>query len=219
MHIKFCRKCFLLSFVALISLVCGYWAYTVTQSPGFELNELQVRLELATVLPADTRQVPEFEMQNQHGEMVGRELFIDRWSLLVFGYTSCPDVCPISMSVLKQASLLITQSPGSPIPQIVFVSVDPARDTAKRLQDYLAYFDDSFIGLSGSEAETRNLTRTLGIVYKIDDDADSNANNLIDHSATFLLINPDAGLQAILSAPHDPHSVANDYQKIVKTIQ
>ncbi len=97
-------------------------------------------------------------------------------------------------------------------------SVDPVRDTAKRLQDYLAYFDDSFIGLSGAEIETQNLTRTLGVVYKIDDDADSNANYLVDHSATFLLINPDAGLQAIISAPHDPHVVANDYQKIVRAI-
>jgi protein SCO1/2 len=214
-----CRKCLLLSFVALIALLCGYWAYMVTLPPELELNELQAKLKQATVLPVNFRQVPEFEMQNQRGETVGRELFIDRWSLMFFGYTSCPDACPISMSVLKQASLLITQSPDSPIPQVVFVSVDPLRDTAERLQSYIAYFNDSFIGLSGSEAETQNLTRTLGIVYKIDENADLNANYLVDHSASFLLINPAGGLQAILSAPHDPGIVASDYQKIVRAIE
>lgn len=160
-------------------------------------------------------------MHNQHQQVVDRELFLGNWSLVFFGYTSCPDICPVSMSVLKQAREILagiqTQTPLF-IPQVVFVSVDPARDGSERLKDYIDYFDKDFIGLSGSQTEILKLSRALGIVYKINDDAQTNANYLVDHSAAFLLINPAAGLQAIFSAPHDAKIMAHDYQKILEAI-
>ena len=124
-------------------------------------------------MPADFRQVPEFAMYNQHQQTVGRELFLDTWSLVFFGYTSCPDICPVSMAVLKQAQQIIaeaqtqssTQAPDTP--HIVFISVDPMRDTAERLKTYMDYFEKDFIGLSGYQSEILALTRNLGIAYNI----------------------------------------------------
>lgn len=224
MQKRFCRKCFLLSFVALFALICGYWASTLGDKPTLDTGELQATLKQATLLPADFRQVPEFAMYNQHQQTVGRELFLDTWSLVFFGYTSCPDICPVSMAVLKQAQQIIaeaqtqssTQAPDTP--HIVFISVDPMRDTAERLKAYMDYFDKDFIGLSGDQSEILALTRTLGIAYKIGSDAETNPNYLVDHSAVFLLINPSAGLQAIFSAPHDPETIASDYLKIRQAV-
>ena len=65
--------------------------------------------------------------------------------------------------------------------------IDPARDTPEQLNKYMAFFDKSFVGLSGSEAETLKLSRTLGIIYKIADDADTNPNYLVDHSSQFFV--------------------------------
>ncbi|MEM7294629.1 MAG: SCO family protein, partial [Pseudomonadota bacterium] len=89
-------------------------------------------------------------------------------------------------------------------------------DSAERLAQYLKHFDPTFVGLRGDPLATRELTRGLGVVYRIADDAATNPAYLVDHPAAFMLIGPSPNLHAIFSAPHDPRGIAADYVRIVE---
>lgn len=135
--------------------------------------------------------LPPFRLQGTHGEFSNDGLS-GRWTFLFFGYTQCPDICPTALALMKQVrKLLDTKSPGlaaQPV-QVVFVSVDPKRDTRELLGQYLGAFDPSFIGASGDDAALGPLTSSLGIRYQRNDVTDKK-NYTVDHSANILLIDP-----------------------------
>ena len=96
---------------------------------------------------------------------------------------------------------------------MVFVSVDPDRDTPELLKQYVRYFDPSFIGVTGKADEIDKLTGQLGILYGFEDkDAEGNYN--VNHSAQFVLIDPQGRLRAVISPPHDPATIASNFQTI-----
>ena len=213
---RFCKKCLLLTFVALVALATGYLASTGFTSGSPSREELQGQLAQATLLPDGFRSIPAIELRDHNNTGIDAGFFHNRWTLAFFGYTSCPDICPVSMSVLSEARKHI-QAAGEPAtPQVVFVSVDPDRDLPDTLKAYVEFFDADAVGVTGDRDNIDRLTKALGIVYKLADDATSNPAYLVDHSASFVLIDPTGSLTAILSAPHDAETIARDYLKIVK---
>jgi protein SCO1/2 len=92
------------------------------------------------------------------------------WSFMFFGYTQCPDVCPTALALMKElGARLAAAVPPAPTFQVVFVSVDPHRDTMQLLGEYMAAFDPSFVGVSGTDAALLPLTRALGVYYQRND--------------------------------------------------
>jgi protein SCO1/2 len=154
----------------------------------------------------------------------GRAFSIDdlteHWSLLFFGYTHCPDVCPTTMAMLAQASK-IAQANNDMFPQVIFISVDPERDKVEMLTEYVQYFDKDFIAVTGNEKLIKALTLQMSVVYmkmpvENNSAADSADNGyLIDHSAALLLLNPEAELVAFFNPPHDPKTILKDFQTVV----
>ncbi len=106
-------------------------------------------------------------------------------TLLFFGYTSCPDVCPITLGEIRQLNGMLAEK--SKDVQFVFVTVDPERDTLERLQKYLNAFDPAFIGLTGSTAELSKVWDAYGVTRQVDLTS-SAAGALISHSARLYLI-------------------------------
>ena len=136
-----------------------------------------------------------------------------RWTLLFFGYTHCPDVCPITLSVLKNAKARMADAgSGEPV-QVVFVSVDPARDSLEQLGAYVTYFDPEFLGVTGEEANLKALARQLGVLY-IRAEPDANGSYTVDHTAALFLIDPRGHLVALFQAPHSAERIAQDVPKI-----
>ena len=176
---------------------------------------LQSTLGQATLLPSPKALAP-FSLTDHHGAPFTLDALRGRWSLLAFGYTSCPDICPTALANLARVRQLLTaEDPGTPY-RTVFVSVDPERDTTARLADYVPYFDPSFIGATGTPAELAGLARQLGIHYERVEAPDSALGYLVDHSAAVLLINPRGEYRAVFGAPHDPRLMAADIQSIVR---
>ncbi len=169
----------------------------------------------ATVLP-DPVNLPEFSLLDHVGHKFARDNFKDKWSLLFFGYTHCPDVCPMTLSVLDNAYSILQQSGANTLPQVVFVSVDPERDNKDVLADYVAYFNSEFIGVSGEIIQLQALAKPLGIFFGTEKDADTEATNnyQVNHSISMLLIDPKARLRAIISPPHNAKDLAESYTKI-----
>ena len=137
------------------------------------------------------------------------------WSLLFYGYTHCPDVCPTTMGVAAQAKK-IAMGNNHMFPQVIFVSVDPERDKVEMLSDYVQYFDKDFIGVTGEAELIKALSLQMSVVYmKMNNDTDSDAGYLVDHSSALLLLNPEGKLAAFLNSPHDAATILKDIQTVV----
>lgn len=153
----------------------------------------------ALVLPAPNP-VPEFSLVDQHGNPADQTVFEGQWDLVFFGFTHCPDICPTTLQVLSTAKTTLEKRGQSPLPRIVLVSVDPERDSPEIMSQYVDYFGDDNLGITGSLEEVRKLTSGLGIYFE-KQSADGD-DYVVDHSAAVLVIDPDGGFHALFSGPH-----------------
>ncbi len=181
-----------------------------------QLEAMQEQLLSTLVFPSDYKQVPEFSLLNVNAEPIDQSLFSDRWSIVFFGFTHCPDVCPITLSVMQD---VVTQLKGKdvPQPQTVFVTVDPNRDTPDVLKNYIGYFNEEFVGVTGELNGIHQLTRALGIVAAYTAREDNPKEYDVDHTASMLLIDPQGRLRGKLTAPHTADTIVTDYITIMKT--
>jgi protein SCO1 len=119
--------------------------------------------------------------------------------LLYFGYTACPDICPTNLAIIAYALKQLAPAERAGV-QVIFVSVDPARDDPDRLAEYAAYWDPAFLGVTGTAAAVAAAARQYGAAYRIVEQSDSAMGYLVDHSAFTYVIDPNGTLVATL--PH-----------------
>jgi len=123
-------------------------------------------------------------------------------TLLFFGFTHCPEVCPLSL--YKAVQFKRRLGPLGDRLQVVFVTVDPARDTPAHLREYLAAFDPGFIGLSGDEAGTRAVAESLGVTYRRVGEGDAAT---FEHTASWFLLGADGALQDVYGYALDDREI------------
>ncbi len=167
----------------------------------------------ATLLPASDA-LPDVSLLDQHGNALGADVFEGRWDLVFFGFTHCPDICPLTLQVLADARRQMREAGIEDLPRIVLVSVDPERDTPESLASYISHFGDDTLGVTGDLAQIRILTGALGIFFD-KQMADESGNYGVDHSAVVLLMNPAGRLRALFSAPHTAENFVNDLPLIM----
>ena len=152
--------------LALVSASAGVWFANWHNSQNADpLDSVQAQLQQALVFPADYKQVPEFQLIDKTSAPVTETLFKDHWSMTFFGFTHCPDVCPLTMTIMSEVKKQLAEShPELPAMQVVFVSVDPKRDTPEQLQRYIDFFDPGIKALTGELDNVFQLTQPLNIV-------------------------------------------------------
>ncbi len=134
---------------------------------------------------SDPLQAPTFSLTSHLGEPVNSSDFGDKFLAVFFGYTFCPDVCPLTLSRFSQAFQEIGE-PGDRI-QFLFITVDPDRDTPERLGRYLGSFHPSFLGLTGSEEEVREVANGFGAFFARSGEGEQYT---VDHTARTFVIDP-----------------------------
>lgn len=165
------------------------------------------------VLPEPKPLTP-FELVAADGSAFTPESFKGHWSLVYFGYTYCPDVCPLTMVELADVKQrLLEKLPGLG-EQYYLVSVDPARDTPKRMGEYVGYFDPEFHGLTGKDEEIAKFAQQVGAFYLKPSGQDAKSY-VVSHSSTITVVDPDGRFHAVFSAPHTADQVSADFAKIV----
>lgn len=165
----------------------------------------------ATVL-SPPRPLPPLALVDQNNQPFDVARLRGRWSLVFFGFTSCPDVCPVTMTALAETSKQLATLPEQLRPQVVMISVDPERDTPERLAGYLQSFDPSFVGATGTKAAIDEVALRMGVAAaKRPIDGGSYS---VDHTTSVFLVDPDGALRALFSAPHVPKQIADDYRRI-----
>lgn len=146
-----------------------------------------------------------FQLVDQQGRPVDQSLLQGRWSLVFFGFTYCPDYCPTTLQMLDATRQAL--GPEGAELQIVFISVDPERDTPEALADYLSSdgFPEGVVGLTGSEAQVAAAARAYRAFYRRVDQGDGYT---MDHSLTIYLMGPDGTFREALAHDLGPERAA-----------
>jgi protein SCO1 len=155
------------------------------------------------------RPLPDFTLPSHTGDPVSLSDFEGKAVLLSFGYTFCPDVCPLNMMEYRRVRDLLGEQADDTA--FVFVSVDGERDTPERLDGFLQArgVEDFVVGLSGEEAEMRRIGVEYGLYFEKNFDTGSEAFYLVDHTASLYLINPDGALAMIFGFGTAPDVIAD----------
>ncbi|MBI3560216.1 MAG: SCO family protein [Gammaproteobacteria bacterium] len=154
------------------------------------------------------------KMTDQWGQPFTEARFKQHWTFMFFGYTQCPDVCPTTLLLMKQVwEKLPVAAKQSPTPQMVFVSVDPDRDTQEKLKDYVSYYHPDFIGVRSNHDNLDVLTNQLGVLYGYEDGS-SPKDYTVLHSAQLVLIDPNGSMRAVFSPPLTVPDIVSTFSKI-----
>jgi protein SCO1 len=158
-----------------------------------------------------------FTLTDQNGATVTERSFPGQYRIMYFGYTFCPDVCPTDVANLARG--LKTFAKGDPARagrvNLVFVSVDPARDTPAVLKSFTAAFDPKMVGLTGSLKATEEVAKAYGVAFSIAPGQKSDAY-LVDHSRVAYLMDPENMPLALIPQDGTPQEIANEVGKWVK---
>lgn len=205
---------------ALLALLVSTLAFAALHT-GYRVlltNQNEIAPELLGVVLPTPREVNDFTLQDHRGEPFTLKSVQGRWTFLFFGYTHCPDVCPVTMGLLadvfkrlKEYPQVLQQSQG------VFVSVDAKRDPANVLKDYVTYFNESFVGVTGDDEVIKKFTSNMGVAFK-SSEVEADGSYLIAHSTGIYLIDPKGRFYALFQPQfHNAEKIVTLFREIVKS--
>jgi protein SCO1/2 len=186
----------LMILVATVAALTGFWL-------AHRLDHQIPQLSSGTWLP-QPRDPGDFSLVDQNSAQFTAARLKGAPSLVYFGYTHCPDVCPVTLLQLAQ----VVKSGVVPHLRVIFISVDPARDTPTQLAQYVRAFDPDFIGLTGDAAMLATVARHFGVAYERVDLPGGDYS--MDHSSTIFLMDARGHTVAVFTAPYDVKSLTQD---------
>jgi protein SCO1/2 len=158
------------------------------------------------------RAAPDFSLTGAGGQPVSLSDFRDKVVVLYFGYTFCPDVCPTTLTDMKQVMQLLGKKADDV--QFIMVSVDPERDTPEKLAEYVTYFDPRFIGVTGTPEEVLAAATPYGVIFE-KHEGTAATGYLVDHTATLNIIDKDGRLRLLFPFDAEPKDIADDLKQLV----
>jgi len=187
--------------VAVVVAVMAGFMYRLSQPRMLTDHELR---EYGAMMLETPRRFSDFKFTDHRGEPFTREQLNGRWTLVFFGFTHCPDICPTTLATLNKVVAAMTEEERAAL-QVVMLSVDPERDTPDKLASYVPFFNADFIGLTGDQAQLLNLATQLGAVYtKV---PLKGGDYTVDHSGNIVLINPMGDYHGLFRPPFEEGSV------------
>ena len=151
--------------------------------------------------------LPDFKLTATTGQPFHLSQVKGDIALIYFGYTFCPDVCPLTLADVKKA---LQNLEGRDRVQVIFISVDPERDTPEVLQRYMNAFDPTFIGLTDDFARIEEVMQAYGAFAEKEDAPDSAAGYLVSHTARLYLVTPQSELLLTYPFGFEPEDLHND---------
>ena len=212
----------LLILMAALAAGLGLWAAQVVFGPQ-RIAAAPAPMEGPAVDPAtmkaarlfpQLRAVPDFALQQSDGTALSAKELQGRWTIVFFGFTHCPDVCPTTLGELAQAQKLWAGVDASRRPQVLFVSVDPERDTPEKTGEYAAYFHPDTLAATLPEPALQAFANSLGMVYmKV---ATEGGDYTMDHSTALVLLDPRGRQAGLFRPPFVPADIAADLIELSK---
>lgn len=197
--------------VAFILLVVYGFIWRMNQP--VIMSDEQLRANGAVVLDKP-RIFSDFELVDHNGKPFNIARMQDVWSIVFFGFSNCPDICPTTLAILNDTYSKMKDSEKEKL-QVIMISLDPERDTVEALAEYVPYFNSEFIGVTGNKHLIRRLTAEINVAYNIvpleGDDY------TVDHSTQLVLINPKGHYHGFFRAPHSETMLRSTWRSIDAT--
>ncbi|MGD8586065.1 MAG: SCO family protein [Chloroflexota bacterium] len=193
----------------LVGLLAG-WLTIQFVTGNWRLGPYKYR---GVVLPAP-ESVSDFSLTAHDGETARLSDFRGQIAVLYFGYTYCPDVCPTTLATLANALDDLKAADRDQV-QVLMVTVDPDRDSPGVLADYLAHFDPTFIGLTGTAGELAQAAEALGIYYEKGEGSVA-SGYLVDHTATVSVLDKEGRLRLLFPFGTPAEDIAADLQHLIR---
>lgn len=200
---------------ALVAAAGGLWLARAIQSgDNGPVNQATLRDGPFLKLP-EPKPLADFALYDAAGDAFSRKALEGEWTLVFFGFTSCPHICPDTMFKLAQVKeQLAAVLPPERVPQVLMIAVDPDRDTPEALKQYQDRFDNAIAAVSGPDQQLRALAMQLGIHYVIPEHEKGAWYN-VDHSVGVMLLDPSAQWVGVFSAPHESEAMAGALQRFL----
>ena len=200
--------------LAFVAIVLGVMVYSVTREPL--LDEAALR-EQGTYLLPTPREIAPFSLVDQHGVEFDNARLKGHWSLLFFGFTSCPDVCPVTLAALAQVEQKLVDAGRQDLLDqlnVYFVSVDPERDDAAVIAKYVDAFSPRFTGVTGSREALAAFAQQLNVAFmKV---PDANGGYVIDHTGNIIIVDPKGHYAGFMKLPHQADRILMAYKSIAR---
>ncbi|HZF15807.1 MAG TPA: SCO family protein [Steroidobacteraceae bacterium] len=156
------------------------------------------------------RSIAKLDLVDQTGGRFTQTRLQGHWSIVYFGFTACPMICPTTMAMLKDVARRVGTLPGRSRPQVILITVDPETDTPVVMGRYVEAFDPAFVGLTGSKAALDDAAAKFSVAHSRSGDGGS-----FDHSSTIYLVDPAGALSAVFTPPQTAAGIADDYRRLV----
>jgi len=195
--------------VVLAAVLGGVWLAAVYRENGS--RAILLPDQVMTLFPAP-KPLAAFAFTDHENRVFDLSRLKGKWSFLFFGYTHCPDICPTTLATLARVRESIAKNAaGAQDVQFVFISVDPNRDTAGKLGQYVTYFDATFLGVTGDDAQLGNLAGQLGAAYQVEVKPGTE-NYPVYHTAAVFLVDPRARYHAVFAPPLDAQGISRRFR-------
>lgn len=200
-------RALIIALVALAALLAGLIA-------ARGLFEESAELQAASIYP-EARTLAPFELVDATGSAFTPAALRGRMTLLFFGFTNCPDICPDTLGVLAGAMKKLETMRVDAMPQVVFVSVDPQRDAGATMQDYVQYFDPDFHAVTGDDQALADLTGQVGAMF-VRHSPDESGYYTVDHSGMIVIVDPQGRMIGRFPPASDADAIAADLFALIR---
>jgi len=198
--------------IGFVVIVLGMLFFSTQQEP--ELSEEQLRERGTFVLPTP-REVTGFELTDQRGGAFTPDDLQGHWTFVFFGFTSCPDICPIALSVLAQVERSVRELNDPAMLdgyRVVLVTVDPENDDPETLGRYVEAFSDRFVGVTGSPEAIATFATQVNVAFmKV---PSGEGGYTVDHTGNIVIFNPRGHYHGFIRMPHEAENILLTYHTL-----
>lgn len=172
---------------------------------------------LGLVVLPERRPVGQLELIDQYGSTFDGSRLMGKWTYAFFGYTHCPDICPVTMSYIGQMHRVLKESLDPSTAQLfqpMFVSVDPVRDTPENVKEFLARYAQDFIGVTGNSVEIKKFADLVAVGYTRMSAEDSALEYLVEHTGYIVIFSPDGSCYGFIKPPFDTTQLVRSFEQL-----
>jgi len=199
--------------LALLTIV-AIGAYDWDWPAGSQTGSVSADAECAPGTATDVQIGGPFELVNQDGETVTEADFQDKYMLVYFGFTFCPDTCPIALETMSVALEQAGEAADAIVP--VFISVDPERDTPDVVKDYISYFHNDFVGLTGSMEQVKDAARAYRVYFGKEAPDPASDSYFVNHTSIIYLMGPGGRYLTHFTHSDTPQKIASQISSCIR---
>jgi protein SCO1/2 len=194
--------------ITIAAVFVSALAYTLLNPPPMTREELRNH---GVYMFEKGRILNDFTLINDLGEPYGNSALEGKWSIIFFGFTHCPDICPTTLAQLSDFYRGLDPETAA-MTQVIMVTADPERDTLEVLNSYVRYFNQDFVGLTGDYFDVHRFAEQLNTTFR--KVPGSGEDYQVDHGANLAVINPYGHFQGFIKPPFDGAALRINYKNI-----